>query len=148
MLSSSLVSANRTPREDSSNKNIRIFKVDHAPMKMKIFRKLTPFLMKTPTIGNSVTFRPKKRISTCRVATPTIIRLETKAPIWLAPAPFYRRSAARGKAMNPGIKVTEPTRAAPATPAQPDCRPMIPEMSCEFRSDSLVPAGTMMPRNW
>lgn len=48
--------------------------------------------------------------------SPTIISEDINAPICIYPAPLSSSIAAVGKAINPGIRVIEPTIAASATP--------------------------------
>ena len=55
-----------------------------------------------------VALHPKKAASSGAVATPTIIRVETNTAIYAIPAPFSTRILAMGKAMNPGINVSDP----------------------------------------
>ncbi len=53
MSTKSLVTANFAPKEDTSNKNMGIFVVDHAPIKMSILENFAPFFINTAATGNA-----------------------------------------------------------------------------------------------
>jgi hypothetical protein len=90
---------------------------------------------------------PKYLISTGRVNTPTIMRVETKAAICMYPAPLCNRRAAVGNATKPGMRVIEPTMAAAIVPTQPDSIPRILEIVSGFRMEIITPVRTSTPKN-
>ncbi|MEW6245046.1 MAG: hypothetical protein AB1497_12555 [Bacillota bacterium] len=67
---------------------------------------------------------PKYLLSRGRVTQPTILRVEMNSAMFLVDAPMSRRDFARGKAMNPGIKVTEPITDVRDEPSKPEFFPV------------------------
>jgi hypothetical protein len=72
-------------------------------------KKLNIFLM-------IVTFVPKYAFSMGYVSIPTIINVVVKADNTIYVTPFFNKIPHSGKAMNPGIKVTEPKNEARVMP--------------------------------
>ena len=86
-------------------------------------------------------FFPIYRISMGNVATPTIMRLDIKAAIYIVPAPASLRAAAVAKAIKPGIRVIAPTRAARIVPNQPDSVPISWEIVSVSIMDRMIPTS-------
>ncbi|MCU0473721.1 MAG: hypothetical protein MUC93_10205 [Bacteroidales bacterium] len=78
----------------------------------KATARLTRFLI-------TLTFHPKNFTSTGRVRKPVIIRVVMKTAITEYATPLSINIPQRGYAINPGIKATDPNRAAVIQPLTP-----------------------------
>ncbi|WZL72343.1 hypothetical protein QBE52_14780 [Clostridiaceae bacterium 35-E11] len=68
-----LVTANLAPKAESSNKNIGIFVVDHAPIKMSTLLNLTPFFIYPAPLFNSIAAVGKATNHGINVIAPTTV---------------------------------------------------------------------------
>ncbi len=76
----SLVNANLSPKDDTSNKNIGIFVVDQAPINIKTFLKLTFFFINTAANGKAPYRGP---------AAAEPINMAINTPLIPEPSPIY-----------------------------------------------------------
>src|SRR5690554_1424406 len=80
MLSNNLVIANFSPSEAISNKNMGIFVVDQAPMKIRILLNLTPLFINTAATGKAPYKGP---------AAADPINIDRSTPLIPDPSPIY-----------------------------------------------------------
>ena len=92
-------------------------------------------------------FLPKYLNSIGKVTIPTIIKLDMKPPICMYPAPFCSRSAAVGKATNPGINDIDPIKIDADRPKKPDSSPIRAEIWVGDNKASMKPTRGNTRRN-
>ena len=82
------------------------------------------------------------------VIIPTNVRVETNAPTWAKPAPFWRRVLQVEKATNVGIIVIEPIADDKNTPKNPEESPIKFDIVSGFTIAKINETINIILKNW